>query len=79
MSINQDINSSLLAVTDTERQEAIRTLIQKLVKEKKDLDLDLRTYNEDSTKKQEEVEFYNYMLHLEKYGFGWEDTSLLFS
>ena len=79
MSINQDIDSSLLAVTDTERQEAIRTLIQKLVKEKKDLDLDLRTYNEDSTKKQEEVEFYNDMLHLEKYGFGWEDTSLLFS
>ena len=75
MSINQDIDSSLLAVTDTERQEAISNLIQKLVKEKKDSDLD----NEDSTKKQEEVEFYNYMLHLEKYGFGWEDTSLLFS
>ena len=75
MSINQDIDSSLLAVTDTERQEAISNLIQKLVKEKKDPDLD----NEDSTQKQEEVEFYNYMLHLEKYGFGWEDTSLLFS
>ena len=75
MSINQDIDSSLLTATDTERQEAISNLIQKLVKEKKDPDLD----NEDSTKKQEEVEFYNYMLHLEKYGFGWEDTSLLFS
>ena len=54
-------------------------MIQKLVKEKKDSDLDFRIYNEDSTKKQEEVEFYNHMLHLEKYGFGWEDTSLLFS
>ena len=29
-------------------------------------------------KKQEEVEFYNYMLHLENYGFEWEDTSLEF-
>ena len=28
-----------------------------------------------TTKKQEEVEFYNYMLQLEKYGFGWEDIS----
>ena len=78
MSINQDIDSSLLTATDTERQEAISNLIQKLVK-KKDPDLDLRTYNKDSTKKQEEAEFYNYKLHLEKYKFGWEDYSLLFS
>ena len=102
--INQDINCSLAAVTDTDRQEAISNFIQKLVKEKKYPDLDLRIYNEKAfekinpfkkkteseippikvtfynatTKKQEEVEFYNYMLHLKKYGFGWEDTSLEF-
>ena len=33
--INQDINCSLAAVTDTVRQEAISNLIQKLLKEKK--------------------------------------------
>ena len=102
--INQDINCSLAAVTDTDRQEAISNFIQKLVKEKKDPDLDLRIYNEEvfekiipfkkktkseippmqltfyntTTKIQEEVEFYNYMLHLEKYGLGWEDSSLEF-
>ena len=75
MSINQDIDSSLLTVTDTERQEAISNLIQKLVK-KKDPDLDLWTYNKDSTKKQEEVEFYNYMLHLEKYKFAYYSVRL---
>ena len=103
MSINQDIDSSLVAVTDTDRQEIISKLIQKLVKENKDPDLDLRIYNEEAVgkiipfkkkfqseislikltfynktakKKQEEVEFYNYMLHLEKYGLGWEDNNL---
>ena len=29
-------------------------------------------------KKNEEVEFYNYMSHLEKYKFEWEDTELAF-
>ena len=102
MSINQDIDSSLVAVTDTDRQEIISKLIQKLVKGNKDPDLDLRIYNEEAvgkiipfkkkfqseiplikltfynktTKKQEEVEFYNYMFHLEKYGPGWEDNNL---
>ena len=93
LSINQDIDSDLFVVTDTDRQEAISNLIQKLVKEKKDPDLHLRVYNEEAfektipfkktsesiippikltirLQKQEEVEFYNYMLHLEKYGFG---------
>ena len=32
-----------------------------------------------TTKKQEEVEFYNYMLQLEKYGFGWEGISFEFT
>ena len=104
LSINQDIDSRLIAVKDTNRQEAISNLIQKLVIEKKDPDLDLKICNEEAfekiipfekktesevppikitfynttTKKQQEVEFYNYMLHLEKYGFRWEDTSLEF-
>ena len=38
LSINQDIDSDLFVVTDTDRQEAISNLIQKLVKEKKDPD-----------------------------------------
>ena len=72
-------------------------MIEKLVKEKKEPDLDLRTYNEEAfeiiipftkktdsevpamkytfynttTKKQKEVEFCNYSLHLEKFGFLW--------
>ena len=36
----------------------------------------LTVYNT-TTKEQEEVEFYNYMLHLRN-GFGWEDNSLEF-
>ena len=34
------------------------------------------TFYNATTKKQEEVKFYNYMLHLDKYGFGWEDANL---
>ena len=37
LSINQDIDSGLIAVTDTDRQEAITNLIQRFVKEKKNL------------------------------------------
>ena len=37
LSINQDIDSGLIVVTDTDRQEAISNLIQKLVKEKRNL------------------------------------------
>ena len=35
LSINQDVNSDLVAVTDTDRQEVISNLIQKHIKEKK--------------------------------------------
>ena len=51
MSINQDIHSSVVSVTDTGRQEAISNLIQELVKEKKDPDLDLRIDNEEAFEK----------------------------
>ena len=47
-SINQDVDSDLVVVTDTDRQEAISNLIQRLVKDKKDPDLDLRIYNEEA-------------------------------
>ena len=36
LSINQDIDSGRIAVTDTDRQEAITNLIQRFVKEKKE-------------------------------------------
>ena len=35
LSINQDIDSGLAVATNTDRQEAISNLIQKIVKEKK--------------------------------------------
>ena len=96
LSINQDIDSGLIAVTDTDRQEAISNLIQKLVKEKEEPNLDLKISNKEmaldkiipfqkktetelllikltfyntTTKKTKEVEFYNYLMHLEKCGF----------
>ena len=39
MSINQDIDSDLLTVTDSDRQNFLSNNIQKLVKEKKEPDL----------------------------------------
>ena len=103
LSINQDIDSALVAVADIEKQEAISNLIQKLVKEKKEPDLDLKIYCEEAfeklipfekkesskvpnqkltyyktTTKKEEVEFYDYFLHLEKFGFEWQDASTKF-
>ena len=51
LSINQDINSALVAVADIEKQEAISNLIQKLVKEKKEPDLDLKIYFEEAFEK----------------------------
>ena len=104
LSINQNLDSKVIAVTDTDRLETISHLIQKLVKEKKEPDLDLRVRNEEtiekvirfqrktpteplrlkftfyntSTKKNEEVEFYGYMSHVEKYNFAWEYTELAF-
>ena len=41
LSINQDIHSDLVVVTDTDRQEAISNLTQRRVKEKKDQTLTL--------------------------------------
>ena len=51
LSINQDVDSDLVAVTDTEKKEAISKLIEKLVKEKKEPDLDIRIYNEEAFEK----------------------------
>ena len=47
LSIIQHVDSNLVAVTDTDRQEVISNLIQKRINEKKEPDLDLRIYNED--------------------------------
>ena len=47
LSINQKIDSNLVAVIDTNRQNLLSNLIQKLVKEKKGPDLDLKIYNEE--------------------------------
>ena len=44
LSINQEVDSDLVAVTDTDRQEARSKLIQRLVKEKK-----IQTLTLDST------------------------------
>ena len=49
LSINQRIDSNLVAVIDTNRQTVLSNLIQKLVKEKKEPDLDLKIYNEEMT------------------------------
>ena len=36
------------------------------------------TFYNTTTKRQEELEFYDYSLHLEKFGFLWQDASLEF-
>ena len=48
LSINQEIDSNLIAVIDTNRQNVLSNLVQKLVK-KKEPDLDLKIYNEEMT------------------------------
>ena len=45
LSINQDNNSTQVAVRDTDRLETLSNLMQKLVKEKKEPGLDLRIIN----------------------------------
>ena len=45
LSIIQDIDFSLVAVTDTDRQNILGNLIQKLVKEIKEPNFDLKIYN----------------------------------
>ena len=102
MSINQDIDSDLLTVTDIDRQNFSSNNIQKLVKEKKEPDLKISTpetidiiipfqkksaadcppikltfYNT-TTKKNEEIEFYNYFQHLQMFGFVWEHFAISF-
>ena len=47
LSVNQDIDSGLIAVTHTDRQETISNLIQNFVKEKKEPNLDLEIYNKE--------------------------------
>ena len=51
LSISQDIDSNVAAATDTDREEIISNLTQKLVREKKDPNLDLRSYNEEAFEK----------------------------
>ena len=51
LSINQDIDSKVIAITDTDRLETISNLIQKLVKENKEPSLDLRIRNEETMEK----------------------------
>ena len=102
LSINQDIDSSLVAVTDTDRQYVLSNLIQKYIKEPKEPNFYLKIYSTETsevtillqkkpvsdiapikltfyniiTKKQENVEFYNYIQNLEKYDFVWEHSAL---
>ena len=45
LSINQDIGSALITVTDVYWQSFFSNTIQKLVKEKKEPDLDLKVSN----------------------------------
>ena len=51
LSINQDLDYKIIDVTDTDRLETISKLIQKLVKDKKEPDLDLRIRNEEIIEK----------------------------
>ena len=102
LSINQDIDSSLVAVTDTDRQYVLSNLIEKYIKEPKEPNFYLKIYSTERsevtillqkkpvsdiapikltfyniiTKKQENVEFYNYIQNLEKYDFVWEHSAL---
>ena len=104
LSINQDNVSSLVVVTDSDRQNVLSNIMQKLVKEIKEPNFDLEIYNTETsevitpfqkkppndivpikltfynttTKKLQNVEFYNYIQHLEKYGFVWEHSALEF-
>ena len=48
LSINQDTGSTEVVITDTDRLETISNFIQKLVKEKKEPDLDLVISNEET-------------------------------
>ena len=49
LSINHDTGSALVAVTDIDRQMFLSETSHKLVKGKKDPNLDLKIYNEEMT------------------------------
>ena len=49
LSINQDIDSSLVAVTYTDRQNVLHNLIQNLVKKIKEPNFDLKIYNTETS------------------------------
>ena len=51
LSINQDIDSDLVPIADVDKQDAISNLIGKLVKEKKEPDLDLKIHCEEAFEK----------------------------
>ena len=57
-------------------------MFEKIIPFKKKTESDIApiklTFYNTTTKQQEEVEFYNFMLPLEKHEFGFEDTSLEF-
>ena len=49
LSINQDINSKIVAVTDTDREHFLSNLIQKHVKDIKEPNLDLKISNPETS------------------------------
>ena len=51
LSINQNVDSDLVAVANVDKQEVISNLLQKLVKEKKEPDLDPKIYCEETFEK----------------------------
>ena len=51
MYINQDVDSGLVAVADIDRQELPSNFIQKLIKKRKEPDLDLRIENVEAFEK----------------------------
>ena len=93
-----------MSVTDIDQQNFLTNTIQKIVKEKKDPDLDLNisnpetkdiiillkkksavdcppiklTFYNTTTKKNEEIEFYNYFQRLQKYDLVWEHLPINF-
>ena len=103
LSINQDVGSELVTVTDTDRLNFLSNSIQNLVKakkpdfelkisntEKKDIIIPFQkksatayppiklTFYNTTTKKNKEIEFYNYFQHLQKFSFVWEYSPLDF-
>ena len=48
LSINHDVDTDLVTITDVDRQNLLSNAIQKLVKEKKDPDLDPKISNSET-------------------------------